>query len=77
MYEFRKNHESQRSKKRLGEWELSLLSSSVHVELIVEAERSTNQPRGDGIKGRQGDGISLRRKKAIAMSSNALLHEQS
>jgi hypothetical protein len=68
MFEFRKKHETPKSRERLSHWERSLYESSHRVELIVE-ERNTTQPR-------KGDGIIARRRKAIAMSSNALLHEQ-
>ena len=77
MFEFRKNLESPKSKKRLSEWELSLHSSSLRVELIADVESSTNQPEGAGItKVRPGDGMTPRRRKAIAMSSNAGLQDQ-
>jgi hypothetical protein len=71
MFNYRKNLESPKSKKRLSEWELSLHSSSLRVELIADAadaETTTNPP--------QGAGITARRRKAIAMSSNARLQEQ-
>ena len=77
MFNFRKNLESPKSKKRLSEWELSLLSSSLRVELIADADTSMNPPQGVGTKVRPGDGMTLRRRKAIAMSSNADLQQHS
>jgi hypothetical protein len=68
MFEFRKGLESPKSKKQLDHWQLSLLSSSVRLELIVVEGR--NQQRTDV----RSTGNC--RRKAIVMSSNALLHEQ-
>jgi hypothetical protein len=68
MFEFRKGLESPKSKKQLDHWQLSLLSSSVRMELIVVEGR--NQQRTDVRS------TGNRRRKAIAMTSNALLHEQ-
>jgi hypothetical protein len=45
MFEFRKGLESPKSKKQLDHWQLSLLSSSVRMELIVVEGR--NQQRTD------------------------------
>jgi hypothetical protein len=40
MFEFRKSFESPKSKKQLDHWEISLLSSSIRVELIVDEGRN-------------------------------------
>jgi hypothetical protein len=68
MFKFWKGLESPKSKKQLDHWQLSLLSLSVCVELIVVEGR--NQQRTNVRS------TGKRRRKAIGMSSNALLHEQ-
>jgi hypothetical protein len=66
MFEFRKSFESPKSRKQLDQWELSLLESSIRVELIVDEGTSNHRDVRTG----------NRCRKAFAMSSNALLHEQ-
>jgi hypothetical protein len=72
MYEFRKNVESPRSKKKLDQWEQSLvLVSSLPVELVelIAGDTTTNSKKKPPV-------CSSRHQKRIAMSSNSQLHQR-
>jgi hypothetical protein len=68
LYEYRKSMESTKSKKKLNQWEQSLLSSSVQTELIVDESTPKELPK----KSR----LTSRKIKSIAMSSDPILQKE-